>query len=93
MKNKTSTNELKLSNNERLFYESASIFKPKKFPDFIPKGFKIYTFNAGFKKYFNDLLVIIFDRPVNVASVFSKTTTPSAPIIWNKIHNQKKLKL
>ena len=92
MKNKTSTNELKLSNNERLFYESASIFKPKKFPDFIPKGFKIYTFNAGFKKYFNDLLVIIFDRPVNVASVFSKTTTPSAPIIWNKIHNQKKIK-
>ena len=27
-----------------------SLFKPKKIKDFKPKGLKIYTFNAGFKK-------------------------------------------
>ena len=93
MKNKTSTKEFKLSNNERLLYESPSIFKPKKFPNFYPKGFKIYTFNAGFKKKLNDLLIIIFDSPANTSSVFSKTSTPSAPIIWNKKNNQNKIKI
>ncbi len=92
MKNKTSTKEFKLSNNERLFYDSPSVFKPKHYSDILPKAFKIFTFNAGFKKHFNDLLIIIFDVPANSVSLFSKTTTPSAPIIWNKINNQKKTK-
>ena len=39
-----------------------SIFKPKKIKDFNPSGLNIYTFNAGFKKKDNDLLLIIFDK-------------------------------
>ena len=37
-----------------------------------------------FKKYNKDLLVIIFDKPVPVSAVYTKSSTPSAPIIWDK---------
>ena len=50
MKKKSSTKDLSLSSNERLFINSHSIFRPKKFIDFKPGGLKIYTFHAGFKK-------------------------------------------
>ncbi len=69
-----------------------SLFKPKKIKDFNPKGLKIYTFNAGFKKKDKDLLLIIFDRIINVCCVYSKTSTPSAPIIWDKKNNKGKAK-
>ena len=69
-----------------------SLFKPKKIKDFNPKGLKIYTFNAGFKKNDKDLLLIIFDRIINVCCVYSKTSTPSAPIIWDKRNNKGKVK-
>ena len=69
-----------------------SIFKPKKIKDFNPEGLKIYTFNAGFKKKDKDLLLIIFDRIINVCCVYSKTSTPSAPIIWDKNNNKGKAK-
>ena len=69
-----------------------SLFKPKKIKDFNPKGLKIYTFNAGFKKKDKDLLLIIFDRIINVCCVYSKTATPSAPIIWDKKNNKGKAK-
>ena len=69
-----------------------SLFKPKKFKDFNPKGLKIYTFNAGFKKKDKDLLLIIFDKIVNVCCVYSKTSMPSAPIIWDKKNNKGKAK-
>ena len=69
-----------------------SLFKPKKIKDFNPKGLKIYTFNAGFKKNDKDLLLIIFDRIINVCCVYSKTSTPSAPIIWDKNNNKGKAK-
>jgi len=68
-----------------------SIFKPKKIKDFNPSGLNIYTFNAGFKKKDKDLLLIIFDQIVNVCCVYSKTSTPSAPIIWDKKNNKGKL--
>ena len=42
-----------------------SLFKPKKIKDFNPKGLKIYTFNAGFKKKDKDLLLIIFDKIIS----------------------------
>ena len=67
-----------------------SIFKPKKIKDFNPSGLNIYTFNAGFKKKDKDLLLIIFDQIVNVCCVYSKTSTPSAPIIWDKKNNKGK---
>ncbi|MDC3074993.1 bifunctional glutamate N-acetyltransferase/amino-acid acetyltransferase ArgJ [Pelagibacteraceae bacterium] len=69
-----------------------SLFKPKKIKDFNPTGLKIYTFNAGFKKKDKDLLLIIFDRTINVSCVYSKTSTPSAPIIWDKKNNKGKAK-
>ena len=69
-----------------------SIFKPKKIKDFNPSGLKIYTFNAGFKKKDKDLLLIIFDKVINVCCVYSKTSTPSAPIIWDKKNNIGKAK-
>ena len=84
MKKKSSTMDLSLSANERLFLDSDSPFKPKKYKNYLPNGFKIYTFHAGFKKASSDLLIIIFDQKVNSVNVFSKTFTPSAPIIWDK---------
>ena len=80
MNKKSSTKDLSLSSNERLFLKNKSVFIPKNYSNLKPKGFKIYTFHAGFKKKFEDLLIIIFDKSVNTATVYSKTTTPSAPI-------------
>jgi len=65
-----------------------SPFKPKKFIRFKPNFFKIYTFNAGFKKYKKDLLVICFEKPVYCSCVFTKSFTPAAPIIWSKNNNK-----
>ena len=90
--NKNLTKDLDLSNNERLSLERSSIFSPNKFQDLKPIGFKIYTFHAGFKKKLDDLLIIIFDELVNCQSVYSKTSTPSAPIIWGKKNNNGKIK-
>ena len=69
-----------------------SIFKPKKIKDFNPSGLNIYTFNAGFKKKDKDLLLVIFDKIINVCCVYSKTSTPSAPIIWDKKNNKGRVK-
>ena len=57
-----------------------------------PEGLKIYTFKAGFKKI-DDLLIIIFDKTINSAQVYSNTSTPSAPIIWDKKYNKGKVKV
>ncbi len=92
MKKKSSTKESNLSSNERLSIGANSIFDPKKYANIKPKGLNIYTFHAGFKKKFNDLLIIIFDDVVESAQVYSKTSTPSAPIIWDKKNNKGKVK-
>ncbi len=88
MKKKSSTKDLHLSSNERLSIKNRSFFTPKKYDNFIPKGFKIYTFHAGFKKKLEDLLIVVFEKPVKVSVVYSKTSMPSAPIIWDKNHNK-----
>ncbi len=85
---KSSTKDLALSSNERLFLKGNSIFKPKKYNNLKPKGLKIYTFHAGFKKKLKDLLIIIFDKTVNSKIVYSKTSMPSAPIIWDLKNNK-----
>ena len=92
MKNKSSTKDLGLSSNERLFLKNKSIFKPKKYVNLKPKGFKIYTFHAGFKKKLDDLLIIIFDKTIDCSVLYSQTSMPSAPIIWDKKHNKGKVK-
>jgi len=85
---KKATKDLNLKSNERLFLKNRSPFAPKNFKDLKPKGFKIFTFNSGFKKKNEDLLIIVFDKKINIACKYSLTTTPSAPIIWDKENNQ-----
>ena len=65
-----------------------SPFKPKLIKDYKPKNLKIFTFNAGFKKNSNDLLILNFDKALSVVAAYSKTSTPSAPIIWDKKNNK-----
>ncbi len=93
MNKKTSTMDLSLSNNERLNLYSSSPFKPKKFQNLIPSGLKFFSFHAGFKNKNNDLLVIVFEKVINVSCVYSLTSTPSAPIIWDKKYNKGKCKV
>ena len=50
MKFKNATKDLDRKNNERLYIKSKSPFAPKQYKDLYPKGFKIFTFNSGFKK-------------------------------------------
>ncbi len=85
---KKATKELDLKSNDRLFIKSKSPFAPKYYKDHTPIGFNIFTFNSGFKKKHDDLLIIIFDRNINIACKYSLTTTPSAPIIWDKKNNK-----
>ena len=57
MKKKSSTKDLGLVAMKD-YFENKSIFAPLNYSYLKPKGLKIYTFHAGFKK-FEDLLVII----------------------------------
>ncbi len=88
MKFKNATKDLDLKSNDRLYLKFKSPFAPKHYKDLKPKGFKIFTFNSGFKKKNDDLLIILFDEIVNVACKYSLTTMPSAPIIWDKKNNK-----
>ena len=51
-----------------------SPFKPRKISNVKTSGLKIYTFNAGYKKFKDDLLVIVFNEPVKLAAVFTKSS-------------------
>ena len=90
MKFKNATKDLDRKNNERLYIKSKSPFAPKQYKDLYPKGFKIFTFNSGFKKKREDLLIIIFDKTINVSCKYSLTSMPAAPIIWDKKNNKGK---
>ena len=93
MNTNSSTKDLVLSSNERLNISNASPFKPKIIKNLTPSGFNIFSFHAGFKKKNKDLLILIFDKLVNVYCVYSLTSTPSAPIIWDKKNNKGKCKV
>ena len=67
-----------------------SPFKPKKIKDVKTPKIKIYTFKAGYKRSKDDLLIIVFEKPVKFAAVFTKSSTPSAPVIWDRKLNKKK---
>ncbi len=92
MKKNSSTKDLNLSNAKRFFFDAKSPFTPKKYSNLKPINFKIFTFKAGFKKGTEDLLIVVFDKVVNSLNFFSKTSTPSAPIIWSKKNNKGKVK-
>ena len=90
---KTSTKDLGLTNNEKLAILDVSPFKPKNIKNLKPSYLKFFCFNSGFKKKNNDLLILIFDKIINVHCIYSLTSTPSAPIIWDKKHNRGKCKV
>ncbi len=49
------------------------------------KGVRISTANCGIKyKNRDDLLLITFDNPANVAGVFTSSSMPAAPVSWCK---------
>ena len=85
-----STKDLSLSSNERLYHtkKTFSIFKFPIIKNLTSTHFKFYTFHAGFKKKREDLLIVVFDSSVPVAAAYSKTSTPSAPLIWDKKNNK-----
>lgn len=85
-----STKDLSLSSNKRLYHnkKTLSIFKFPIIKNLTSTHVKFYTFHAGFKKKREDLLIAVFDSPVAVAAAYSKTSTPSAPIIWDKKNNK-----
>ena len=88
MKTKTSSKDLDLRQNEVLYTSNVSPFKPSIIKNLIPSGLKLFSFKAGFKKNSNDLLIVIFDKLVNACALYSQTSTPSAPIIWDKKNNK-----
>ena len=90
MKFKNARKDLRLKSNDRFYLKSKSPFAPKQYKDLYPKGFKIFTFNSGFKKKNDDLLIIVFDKSINVSCKYSLTAMPSAPIIWDKKNNKGK---
>ena len=92
MKFKNATKEFKLKSNDRLYLKSKSPFAPKHYKDLNPSGFKIFTFHSGFKKKNDDLLIIVFEKTISVACKYSLTTTPSAPIMWDKKNNKGRCK-
>ena len=88
MKFKNARKDLATSSNDRFYTKLKSPFAPSHYKDLNPNGFNIFTFNSGFKKKNNDLLIIIFDKAFNVACKYSLTSMPSAPIIWDKKNNK-----
>ena len=61
MKFKKATKDLDFKSNDGLPQKDKSPFAPKHYRDLKPNGFKIFTFNSGFKKKNDDLLIIVFD--------------------------------
>ena len=88
MKFKNARKDLDLNSNDRLYKTLVSPFAPNNSKNLKPRGFKIFTFQSGFKKKKDDLLIIIFDKPVKVSCKYTLSTMPSAPIIWDKKNNK-----
>ena len=90
MGNNRSTKDLSLSSNERLFLNknNVNLFKFPSVSKLKSKYIKFYTFHTGFKNKHDDLLIVVFKNSSTVSSVYSKTSTPAAPIIWNKKNNK-----
>jgi len=86
----SSTKDFINSGNERLFLKESHkpLLKFSSVKNFKSKYVKFYTFEAGFKKKHDDLLLVVFMIPTPLSSVYSKTSTPAAPIIWNKKNNK-----
>ncbi|WP_341760547.1 bifunctional glutamate N-acetyltransferase/amino-acid acetyltransferase ArgJ [Candidatus Endowatersipora endosymbiont of Watersipora subatra] len=67
---------------------SPSPLAPVSYPVLPPiKGVRIATMEAGIKySGRHDLMLMVFDKPANVAGVFTKSRCPSAPVTWCRFH-------
>ena len=90
MPKNSSSKEFTLSSNERLNVKNTRLFKFPEAKNITSNFVKFYTFNVGFKKKREDLFIAVFNVPVAFSAVYSKTSTPSSPIIWDK-NNTKNL--
>ena len=84
MPKNSSSKEFTLSNNERLNLKNIPLFKFSEAKKITSNFVKFYTFHVGFKKKREDLLLAVFNVPAPFSAVYSNTSTPSAPIIWDK---------
>ena len=84
MPKNSSSKEFTLSPNERLKLKNTPLFKFSKARKVTSNFAKFYTFHVGFKKKREDLLFVVFKVAAPFSAVYSKTSTPSAPIIWDK---------
>jgi glutamate N-acetyltransferase/amino-acid N-acetyltransferase len=90
MTKNSSTKDLNLSSNERLFLKKkhTPFIKFPLIKNIKSKYLKYFTFNSGFKKKNDDLLAVVFSNTATLSAVYSKTSTPAAPIVWDKKNNK-----
>ncbi len=64
---------------------------PKLYPELpILKGVKLASIEAGIKYHGRkDLCLMVFDKPAEIAGVFTKSKCPSAPVDWCRKHLSK----
>ena len=95
MSKNRSTKDFGLRSNERLYLKKNHnlLFKFPQVKNFKSNYVNFYTFNAGFKKKYDDILIAVFKNATPLTAVYSKTSTPSAPIIWDKKNNKGLCKL
>lgn len=71
--------------------EKVSPLAPKLYPELpILKGVKLASIEAGIKYHGRkDLCLMVFDKPAEIAGVFTKSKCPSAPVDWCRKHLSK----
>ena len=68
--------------------EKVSPLAPKLYPELpMLEGVKLASIEAGIKyQGRKDLCLIVFDKPAEIAGVFTKSKCPSAPVDWCRKH-------
>lgn len=71
--------------------EKVSPLAPKLYPELpVLAGVKLASIEAGIKYHGRkDLCLIVFDKPAEIAGVFTKSKCPSAPVDWCRKHLSK----
>ncbi len=71
--------------------EKVSPLAPKLYPELpVLNGVKLASIEAGIKyQGRKDLCLIVFEKPAEIAGVFTKSKCPSAPVDWCREHLEK----
>ncbi len=71
--------------------EKVSPLAPRLYPELpVLEGVKLASIEAGIKyQGRKDLCLIVFDKPAEIAGVFTKSKCPSAPVDWCRKHLSK----